>query len=160
MANRKACLIRISLRVGSHCPGENQRCRTSVTITYRGPNQTGHLSGAAWSVWIANLLFALNQIHFVHLRIRAAHAVKPNEKFSIGRGFLIGQIVLAALLIIACAGHLFAWYAAMAFLPALCRGFAWFAAGSEPLAMSALGRRELMHAGAFGVLLVLGLQLP
>ena len=121
---------------------------------------TGHLNGAAWSLWLANLLFALNQIHFVHLRIRAAHALKPNEKFLLGRGFLTGQVILIALLTLACANHLFAWYAAMAFLPVLFRGFAWFAAPSEPLAIRALGRRELIHACAFGVLLILGLQLP
>jgi hypothetical protein len=120
----------------------------------------GRLNGAAWSVWIANLLFAANQIQFVQLRIRAAHAVKSDEKLSIGRGFLGGQIILMVLLALACANHLFRWYAAMAFLPVLFRGFAWFFAATEPLAIHALGRRELILAGAFGVLLVLGLQLP
>jgi YwiC-like protein len=121
---------------------------------------TSHLNGAAWSLWIANLLFAANQIQFVQLRIRAAHAMKSNEKLSIGRGFLGGQTIVMVLLALACADHLFRWYAAMAFLPVLFRGFAWFVAASEPLAIHALGRRELIHAGAFGVLLVLGLQLP
>ena len=97
---------------------------------------TSHLNGAAWSLWIANLLFAANQIQFVQLRIRAAHAMKPNGKLSIGRGFLGGQIILMALLTAACANHLFGWYAAMAFLPVLFRGFAWFAAASESLAIS------------------------
>jgi YwiC-like protein len=120
---------------------------------------TSHLNGAAWSLWIANLLFAANQIQFVQLRIRAAHAMKPNGKLSIGRGFLGGQIILMALLAAACANRLFGWYAAMAFLPVLFRGFAWFAAASEPLAIRTLGRRELIHAGVFGVLLILGLQL-
>ena len=121
---------------------------------------SGRQDGAAWSLWIANLLFAANQIQFVQLRIRAAHAMKPNEKLSIGRVFLGGQIVLMVLLALACADHLFRWYAAMAFLPVLFRGFAWFVSASEPLAIHALGRRELIYAGAFGILLVLGLQLP
>ena len=34
---------------------------------------TGHLDATAWSLWAANLLFAINQIQFVKLRIRAAH---------------------------------------------------------------------------------------
>ena len=72
-----------------------------------------------------------------------------------GRGFLGGQIILMVLLALAWANHVFRWYAAMAF-----RGFAWFFATSEPLAIYALGRCELILAGSFGILLVLGLQLP
>jgi len=121
---------------------------------------TGHLNGTAGSVWVANLLFAANQIQFVQLRIRAAHVLKSNQKLSIGRGFLGGQLVLMGLLALACSNHLFRWYAAMAFLPVLSRGFAWFFAASEPLVIHVLGRRELVHAGVFGFLLVLGLQLP
>src|SRR5205823_1298525 len=41
---------------------------------------TGRLDDISWSLWIANLLFAMNQIHFVQLRIRAAHAMKRSEK--------------------------------------------------------------------------------
>ena len=121
---------------------------------------TDHLNGAAWSLWIANLLFAANQIQFVQLRIRAARVMKREEKISIGRAFLAGQIVLMALLGLACAAHLFRWYAAMAFLPVLFRGFAWFVSASEPLAIHTLGMRELIHACAFGVLLVAGFQWP
>jgi len=51
-------------------------------------------------------LFASNQIQFVQLRIRAAHVVKSNEKLSIGRGFLGGQIILMGLLALACVNHL------------------------------------------------------
>jgi len=121
---------------------------------------TGHLNDAAWSLWIANLLFAANQIQFVQLRIRAAHVMKPIEKLSIGRAFLGAQIILVVLLGLTCADHLFGWYAAMAFLPVLFRGFGWFVSESEPLAIHAIGKRELIHAGVFGVLLVLGFQLP
>ena len=121
---------------------------------------TGHLNEAAWSLWLANLLFAANQIQFVQLRIRAAHVMKPIEKLSIGRAFLVGQIVVVVLLCLTGADHLFGWYAAMAFLPVLFRGFAWFVSESEPLAIHILGKRELMHAVVFGVLLVLGFQQP
>jgi hypothetical protein len=100
---------------------------------------TGHLAVAAWSVWIANLLFASNQIVFVQLRIRAVHAARISEKIALGRGFLAGQIVLMALLGLASAVHLFSWCAAMAFGPVLWRGFAWFLPGQERLAIRALG---------------------
>jgi hypothetical protein len=64
------------------------------------------------------------------------------------------------LLALACSDHLFRWYAAIAFLPILLRGFAWFVSASEPLAIHALGRRELIHAVAFAFLLVFGFQFP
>jgi len=120
---------------------------------------TGQLDRAAWTLWIANLLFALNQIHFVQLRIHAARALTPGEKLAAGRGFLIGQALLLGILTVASIDHLFSWYRAMAFLPILFRGFAWFATRSEPLAIHALGWREAIHAVVFGVLLVIGTEL-
>ena len=121
---------------------------------------TGRLSGTAWSLWACNFLFAINQIQFVQLRIRAAHTTNRSEKASIGRGFLAGQVVLMVLLAAACAGHLLRGYAVIAFLPVLLRGFAWFATESKLLAIQALGKSELVYAGTFGMLLVLGMQLP
>ena len=95
----------------------------------------------------------------VQLRIQAAHNTSRTEKLSAGRWFLIGQ-VLMALLGVACAGQYFRWSAAVAFLPVLLRGFAWFAARFEALTIQALGKSELAYACAFGVLLVLGMRLP
>ena len=48
-------------------------------------------------------------------------------------------------------------FAAIAFVPALVRGFAWFAGARRPLDVHALGRSELRHAILFGGLLVAGL---
>jgi hypothetical protein len=120
---------------------------------------TGRLGTAAWSLWAANLLFAINQIQFVQLRIHAARATSLREKLAIGRGFLAGQALLVALILAACAAGGFRWYAAMAFLPVLVRGFAWFATKPEPLAIHSLGRSELAHACIFGLLLVIGMRL-
>ena len=121
---------------------------------------TGHLNGPAWSLWAANLLFAINQIQFVQLQIHAARATNRSEKLSAGRWFLIGQVIVIALLAAACTWSHFRWYAAVAFVPVLLRGFAWFLVEPEPLAIQAVGKRELVYACAFGVLLVLGMQLP
>jgi hypothetical protein len=118
---------------------------------------TGRFGGAAWSLWVANLLFAANQIQFVQLRIRAAQTRKRREKLAIGRGFLAAQALLLVLLILACANGYFPWYRALAFLPILVRGFAWFIAAPGPLAIHALGKRELAHACMFGLLLIAGL---
>jgi hypothetical protein len=74
----------------------------------------GHWSVTSWSLWAANLLFAMNQIHFVQLQIQAAPNRRGVEKRRIGVGFLAGQVVLGVLLAVACALHLFVWYAAIA----------------------------------------------
>ena len=115
---------------------------------------TGHLNRTAWSLWALNPLFAADQIEFAQLRIRAARAKTPSEKFSLGRTFVAVQFAIAALLILAWAGHLVRWYVPLAFLPILWRGFAWFAASFEPLAVHTLGKRELAHAIGFGILLI------
>ncbi len=120
---------------------------------------TGRLDGTAWALWAANFLFAVNQVHFVQLRIRAAHTDQAGEKRSMGRGFLTGQAILAGILVVACVRHWFSWYAALAFLPILYRGFVWFLRRPEPLVIHALGKRELMYACLFGVLLVVGFRL-
>jgi hypothetical protein len=121
---------------------------------------TGRLDMAAWSLWAANLLFAVNQIQFVQMRIHAAHATDRRQKLAIGRGFLAGQFVLMALIIAACSGGIFEWTAATAFLPVLARGFAWFATEPKPLAIHALGKSELAYACLFGVLMVIGMRVP
>lgn len=120
---------------------------------------TGLFAAPAWALWMANLAFAGNQIQFVQLRIRAAKALTVAEKATIGRGFLAAQCTLLVLLTVACAGGFFAWLAALAFAPVLFRGFAWFLSDGQPLAIHALGKRELVYAGVFGVLLVAGLRI-
>ena len=119
----------------------------------------GRLDATAWSLWAANFLFAVNQIQFVQLRIHAAHTANRSEKVSAGRWFLAGQAILMVVLTAACVEKLFGWYAAIAFLPVLFRGFAWFAVAPQPLAIQALGKSELAYACTFGVLLVLGMHL-
>ena len=118
---------------------------------------TLRLDSVAWSLWGANLLFAMNQIQYVQLRIHAARVTSRNEKLASGRWFLIGQVVLVALVALGCARDLLPWLAGAAFLPLLVRGFAWFATQPKPLAVHALGKSELALAIVFGVLLVVGM---
>lgn len=115
---------------------------------------TGGWGGPAWTLWGANLLFAINQIHFVQLRIHAARAKSRSEKLAAGRGFLAGQFVLMGLLAAACTASLMRWYGVVAFLPILLRGFGWFATEPRPLAVHRLGKTELAYACSFGVLLI------
>jgi len=119
-------------------------------VTYRW-------NGMTWSLWVANLLFAVNQIQFVQLRIRAARSKTRRDKMLLGRGFLAGQAALIALLAAACIWHRYPWYGALAFVPILVRGFAWFGAAPRPLVIHALGKSELAYACVFGVLLVIGI---
>lgn len=121
---------------------------------------TGRLDATAWALWAANLLFAANQIHFVQTRIHSLHASTPAEKLVAGRGFLAGQIALIAILAAVCTGGLLRWSAAIGFVPILARGFVWFAGISGTLTIHTLGKRELIHAVFFGILLVAGFQFP
>jgi hypothetical protein len=118
---------------------------------------TGRLDATAWTLWAANLLFAVNQIQYVQLRIHAARAADRREKLAQGRAFLAAQCALVLLLAAVCA--LGMWFPAAAFLPVLYRGFAWFAAPPAPLMVHKLGKSELAYACVFGVLLVAGLRL-
>jgi len=115
---------------------------------------TGAWGKAALTLWGLNLLFAINQIHFVRLQIRAAHVKTRNEKLAAGGGFLAGQAALIGLLGAACAASLIPWYTTLAFIPILMRGFVSFATAPRPLAVHRLGKTELAYACLFGVLLV------
>lgn len=121
---------------------------------------TNRLGWTAWSLWILNLLFAANQIQFVQLRIRAAQIKARAERMAFGRGFLAAQGITITLLVAGCGADWFSWNAAAAFLPVLWRGFAWFLTPFRPLAVHALGKRELANAILFGVLLIVAMCLP
>lgn len=120
---------------------------------------TGHLDLHAWTLWMANFLFAGNQIHFVQLRIHSARVSGWSQKFACGRSFLAGQMLMAAALLFAWRAHLLPWLAALAFLPLLVRGMAWFFESQKPLAVRRLGWTELAHAVIFGVVLIAGFNL-
>jgi hypothetical protein len=120
---------------------------------------TGHLNTIAWCLWAANLLFAVDQIQYVQLRIQAARVSSRREKLVAGRGFLAQQLLSITLIAFGCSVGGFRWYGAIAFLPVLIRGFVWFAHRPEPLAIHSLGKSELAYACLFGVLLVVGMQI-
>jgi hypothetical protein len=120
---------------------------------------SGHLNDRAWLLWLLNLAFAANQIQFVQLRIRGSHAASLAQKLRLSRTFIAAQVILMAFLVAGCAVRALRWYAAMAFVPVVGRGFAWIFSTYRPLAIHALGKRELMQSIVFGVLLILALHL-
>src|ERR1019366_9413245 len=55
---------------------------------------TGKLDRIAAALWLANWLFAADQIHFVQVRIRSSRASNLDEKIKQGLPFLLGQVGL------------------------------------------------------------------
>ena len=119
---------------------------------------SGHFDLLALALWLANWLFAGDQIHFVQLRIHAARVHGIGEKLRLGRAFLAGQAGLAAVLILAGSYGLLPWAALLAFVPVLVRGVGWFAAAAQPLAVRRLGWSELAQSVTFGALLIATLR--
>jgi hypothetical protein len=116
---------------------------------------TGRLDATAFALWVANWVFAGNQIHFVQLRIHAARATAFAEKFKRGKMFLVAQPVLLTALGLGTRCHILPALATIAFVPAVVRGSLWFFQGADPLDVKKLGWSEMKHGVAFGLLLAL-----
>jgi hypothetical protein len=114
---------------------------------------TGRLDTRAFLLWIANWIFAGNQIHFVQLRIHAARATTCREKLARGRVFVAAQAVLLMGLVLAWLSNRLPLLAILAFVPALVRGSRWLLHENEPLDVKRLGWSEMKQGVAFGVLL-------
>jgi len=118
---------------------------------------TGRLDTRAFVLWIANWIFAGNQIHFVQLRIRAARADTFTEKFARGGFFFVAQAVLLIMLVFASRWKMVPALAILAFLPAIVRGSLWFFRKAEALNVKSLGWSEMKHGVVFGMLLAIAL---
>ena len=114
---------------------------------------TGKLDRIALALWLANWLFAGDQVHFVQVRIHSSRAASLNEKLRQGYAFLGGQIVLLAVVIVLCLLDVFPKLIVIAFVPVLLRGTFWFLSGRQPLDVHQLGFSELAQALIFGALL-------
>ena len=114
---------------------------------------TGQFSLVAIALWVANWLFAANQVHFVQLRIRSSRSATLREKFRQGWMFFAGEIVLLLGVIGLSLAGLLPKVTVLAFIPALVRGVAWFLRKHQPLDVHRLGFSELFQSIAFGVLL-------
>jgi len=116
---------------------------------------TGRLSERAFILWVANWIFAGNQIHFVQLRIHSARASTFSQKFAQGRLFLLAQPIFFASLVVASFWRVLPPLVIVAFVPALVRGTLWFFRKPESLDVRTLGWSEMKHGVAFGVLLAI-----
>jgi len=115
---------------------------------------TGHFGPTAGILWLANWLFAANQIHFVQLRIHSARAMTSGEKLHQGKGFLMHQMFSLLLLGLMWRAGWFPGLILLAFGPLFIRGFAWFLESPRPLQVHRLGVRELLYAVVFGLFFI------
>lgn len=115
---------------------------------------TGEFNATAWMLWLANILFAGDQIHYVQLRIHTAKIQGFRAKFANGWGFAVGQALMTAIITLACLARLMPPIASLAFAPLLFRGWFYFVQEPTPLVVRRLGWGELKHATVFCVLLI------
>jgi hypothetical protein len=120
---------------------------------------TGKLDRVAIALWLANWLFAGDQIHFVQVRIHSSRAANVDEKMKQGWPFFCGQVVLIGVILAACRFQLFSDAMALAFVPVLARGTLWFLRRYRPLDVHKLGLSELTHSLIFGTLLCIAFLL-
>ncbi len=120
---------------------------------------SGRLDAPALGLWLANWIFAGNQIHYVQVRIHAARASGWKEKCSQAWGFLAGHLAMLLALLLAWRLHLLPIYALAAFAPVTVRGLRWFVRPAVPLNVRRLGWTELAHDVAFAALLICSFRL-
>jgi hypothetical protein len=121
---------------------------------------TGHFGPTAAIIWLANWLFAANQIHFVQMRIHSARALTTPEKLLQGRGFLLHQAAGLLLLGLIWRAGWLPGLILVAFGPLFVRGFAWFVESPRPLQVHRLGISELLYAIVFGIFFIAGFHHP
>ena len=115
---------------------------------------TGNFNATAWMLWVANLLFAGDQIHYVQLRLHTAKIEGFRAKLAHGWTFALGQALMTAVLTLACMSRLMPVFVSLAFAPLLFRGWFYFVQEPSPLIVRRLGWGELKHATAFCVLFI------
>lgn len=115
---------------------------------------TGKFGVMAWMLWLANLIFAGNQIHYVQLRIHTAKIEGLRAKLAHGWAFAAGQAVMTAVLTMACISRLLPEFASLAFAPLLFRGWFYFIQKPGPLLVRRLGWNELSQAVAFCIVFI------
>jgi hypothetical protein len=116
---------------------------------------TGKLGLTAWLLWLANLFFAGNQIHYVQLRIHSAKIEGFRAKLAQGWSFAVGQAVMTIALTAAGVLGLMPQFLSLAFVPVLFRGWFYFIQRPAPLGVRRLGWSELAHAVTFCLLFII-----
>jgi hypothetical protein len=119
---------------------------------------THKFDSVAWMLWLANFVFAGNQIHYVQLRIHTSKVTGTREKLAHGWPFAVGQIVMMIVLLAASWFGRMPWIALIAFVPLLLRGWVYFFQKPAPLLVRQLGWSELRQAAIFCVWFIAALS--
>lgn len=114
---------------------------------------TGRLDTTSTALWLANWIFAGDQIHYVQLTLHHSRVNGFVERLYRGLGFFFGQVVMFAAVFAACSVGVLPKIVLLAFLPVVIRGLAFFFKKPAPLALVRLGVSELIHSVSFGLLL-------
>lgn len=120
---------------------------------------TARFGTTAWMLWLANLIFAGNQIHYVQIRIHTAKVVGARAKLTRAWAFAVGQAGMIAVLVSTCLMRWMPWIVLLAFAPLLARGVYYFVQKPAPLQVRRLGWNELAQAIAFCILFIFTLSL-
>jgi YwiC-like protein len=144
-------------RMSAQSIGAMALSTTSVGAYYLA---TGRFGSMALIIWLANWLFAANQIHFVQLRIHSARPLMAAKKFRQGRSFLLHEALSLALLGLLWRAGWLPGLILVAFAPLIIRGFAWFLESPRPLRVHRLGVSELLYAIIFGMFFIVGFHHP
>lgn len=121
---------------------------------------TGKLDATAAVLWAANWLFAGDQIHYVHVRLRAAKLIGTGARFHCAWLFLTGQIAMLSGVALLGGLHLLPLLAVCAFIPVTLRGLTWVVGKKAGLDLQWLGITELLHSITFAVLLITSFYVP
>jgi len=115
---------------------------------------TGRFDRVACGLWLANWIFAGNQVHYVQTRIRGARIQGFLERCQHGQAFLEGHAAALAILLTAIQVGWLPLVALLAFVPAAVRGLVWFFEKPEALNVRRIGWMELVQALIFAILLI------
>lgn len=121
---------------------------------------TGRIDRVALALWVANWLFACDQIHFVQLQLHNSKVSGVRNRFSRGWLFLIGQVAMLAAIAALTLTSRLPLVALVAFVPIVIRGTAWIFQKQAALDLQWLGLTELLHAITFGVLMITSFYIP
>ena len=118
----------------------------------------GRFNATAAVLWLANWLFAADQIHFVQIRIHSARAMTFREKMLSGKPFLLHQGACLMLVGLMWRSGWIPGLMLVAFGLLFLRGIGWLVESPRPLRIRRLGAIELLYAIAFGVIIIAGYQ--
>lgn len=115
---------------------------------------TGRFGASACMLWMMNLIFAGDQIHYVQLRIHTARVEGLKNKLARGWTFAVGQFAMVGVLMAAALRGWIPGIVLLTFVPILLRGWFYFFQKPGPLMVRRLGWSELSQAVAFCILFI------